>query len=220
VCTVAARCFCPRSVWPHGEGCQSGRGAPEGVEGQGQEAQQGVPRAGQAGSGRQAGRRPAGRRDLGPHREGSALSTDSPRLTTGPETAGSLSKDEKSQLSKLRTEFDRIKKAKAEQAAQEQPKASTSAPVDDTSKYYTKDGKVKNPKRSFYYDPVFNPCQSLVACVPLCLETLQMEYRHLACLTRSVVRAVCSQRNSLNCRGSTFPGTAGRSRIRGCFVRR
>jgi inosine triphosphate pyrophosphatase len=80
---------------------------------------------------------------------------------SGPtESAGTISKDEKAQLSKLRSEFDRIKKVKAEQAAQQAPTASTSAgPPQDDSKYYTKDGKIKNPKRSIYYDTVFNPCE-------------------------------------------------------------
>ncbi|BGP06519.1 Protein saf1 [Rhodotorula toruloides] len=81
-----------------------------------------------------------------------------------------LSKAEKDELASLRAELSRIKKAKDEYVAAhpehrkfvfpDRPSNDTAddaAMNDEPSGLYDKQGRLKHPERSFYYDPVYNP---------------------------------------------------------------
>ncbi|BGP23262.1 proline-rich family protein [Rhodotorula toruloides] len=81
-----------------------------------------------------------------------------------------LSKAEKDELASLRAELSRIKKAKEEYVAAhpehrkfvfpDRPSGDNAddlAANDEPSGLYDKQGRLKHPERSFYYDPVYNP---------------------------------------------------------------
>ncbi|GAA5838551.1 hypothetical protein JCM3766R1_006008 [Sporobolomyces carnicolor] len=82
---------------------------------------------------------------------------------------GNLSKQDKDQLASLRAEVSRINKAKTEyvEAHPEHRKfvfperpseqSDTAGPGDEPVGLYDKNGRLKHPERSVYYDPVFNP---------------------------------------------------------------
>ncbi|KDE07354.1 hypothetical protein MVLG_02396 [Microbotryum lychnidis-dioicae p1A1 Lamole] len=82
-----------------------------------------------------------------------------------------LTANDKEQLASLRSELERINKAKATYVEAhpehrkfvypERPEGANgpggAGPSRDPPGLYTKDGKLKHPERSIYYDPVFNP---------------------------------------------------------------
>ncbi|SCZ98895.1 BZ3500_MvSof-1268-A1-R1_Chr3-1g05691 [Microbotryum saponariae] len=82
-----------------------------------------------------------------------------------------LTANDKEQLASLRSELERINKAKATYVEAhpehrkfvypERPEGANgpggAGPSRDPPGLYTKDGKLKHPERSIYYDPIFNP---------------------------------------------------------------
>ena len=85
------------------------------------------------------------------------------------ERAGTLDKSSLSRLTELRSEVERIKKTKEAYVAahpehrhlvfKEKDKASNNRPDDEAGRetIFDSKGRVRDPKRSVYYDPVLNP---------------------------------------------------------------
>ncbi|KAM0788070.1 hypothetical protein ACM66B_001241 [Microbotryomycetes sp. NB124-2] len=88
------------------------------------------------------------------------------------QSGGNLSKDDRDQLESLKAELARVNKAKNEYVekhpehrhlvfpARSSEGAGASGGIaneKDPPGLFTKDGKLKHPERSLYYDPVFNP---------------------------------------------------------------